>query len=86
MVNISKETGDFAWKNKMAIIPCEENVVYIFYYNDICDEVRLTAKLLSLIKKDNPSLMVTTLSVVTTSVSKAGASKGGAIINFEGKR
>ena len=54
MVNVSKEVGDFAWKNKMAIVPCEENVVYIFYYNDICDEVRLTAKLVSLIKKDNP--------------------------------
>ena len=69
MVNVSKEVGDFAWKNKMAIVPCEENVVYIFYYKDIRDEVRLTAKLISLIKKDNPSLMVTALTVVTTDVS-----------------
>ncbi len=79
MVKISKEVKDFTWENKMFLVPQEENVVYISYRNDICvyyNEELLTAELISLIKKDNPSLMVTALHI----------SKKGAIVNFEEKR
>ena len=80
-VKISKKSRDFAQKNKMRIELCGEGVVHIHYYRGITSETYLTAMLVSLLKKDNPSLMVTALMSVVTSISSDGA-----IVNFEEKK
>jgi len=81
-IKISNKTSKFAKNNKMGIGPCGEGVIYINYHPDISNEkyLYLTAALISLLKEDNPSLMVTALAVVSTS-----ARHDGAIVNFEEK-
>lgn len=79
-VNVSPKTEAEARERKIAITVLEEGVVHLYYYDGIRNVVASTAKVLSLLKKDNPSLMVTALEIVTTAVSKEGA-----IINFEEK-
>jgi len=79
-VKISKETQDFAEKNRMEVIPYGEGVVYIRYYRAIRNEEENTAKVISLLKRDNPSLMVTGLVAFVTSICAMGT-----IVNFEVK-
>jgi hypothetical protein len=79
-VNVSPKTEAIAAERKIAITVLDEGVVHLYYYEGISSVVASTAKVLSSLKKDNPSLMVTDLEIVTTAVSKDGA-----IINFEEK-
>lgn len=79
-VNVSSKTEAIAAERKIAITVLDEGVVHLYYYEGISSVVASTAKVLSSLKKDNPSLMVTDLEIVTTAVSKDGA-----IINFEEK-
>jgi hypothetical protein len=79
-VNVSTKTKAVADEEKIAIDVLEEGVVHLYFYDGISSVVASTAKVLSSLKKDNPSLMVTDLEIVTTAVSKDGA-----IINFEEK-
>ena len=65
---------------KIQSVVLDEGVVHLYYYEGISSVVASTAKVLSSLKKDNPSLMVTDLEIVTTAVSKDGA-----ILNFEEK-
>lgn len=80
-VKVSEKSKDFASKNEMVIDLREEGVVHIHYCNHIHYATYLTAKLVALLKKDNPSLMVTALTIVVTP-----SSSDGAIVNFEEKR
>jgi hypothetical protein len=80
-VKVSKRSKDFAEKNKMGIELCGEGVVHIHYYRGITSETYVTAALVSSLKKDNPSLMVTALAIAVTSISSYGA-----IVNFEEKK
>lgn len=80
-INVSPKTKAVADKNEIAICVLEEGVVHLDYYRGARDVTDSTAKIVSLLKKDNPSLMVTALTVVVTSINKDGA-----IVNFEEKR
>ena len=80
-VKVSKKSKDFAKKNKMEIELCGEGVVHVYYYRGISNVTYLTAALVSSLKKDNPSLMVTALTIAVTSISSDGA-----IVNFEEKK
>ena len=80
-VNVSRKTKAVADEEKIAIGVLEEGVVHLYYYRGARDVTASTAKIVSLLKKDNPSLMVTALTVVVTSINNDGA-----IVNFEEKR
>ncbi len=77
-VKISNKVETFAKNNNMYLSSFGEGVILIDYERGFGDTERLTAEVISLLKKDNTSLMVTAITPIPVGLAT--------IVNFEKKR